>query len=219
MDVADLASLPQQVDEMLKAFPDINTVFLNAGMQTSFSLFEPSSSSDDAIANEITINLTSPIILTRLFMPHLQTFAQSGKPANLLITTAGLAYISFGFYPVYCPTQAAKHSFAVALRHQISSADVKVQKNLAVVEIAPPYVDTALDFNHRAQINELQGGSDKLVPPMALEEYLDKSMESLMELDAKGRPKKEVGVGVAQAGIDIWRGAFGPLLDRLGIDA
>ncbi|KAF2094065.1 NAD(P)-binding protein [Rhizodiscina lignyota] len=219
MDVADLASLPRQVDEILKAFPDLDTVFLNAGIQTSFSFFDPSSSSDDAIATEITTNLTSSIILTRFFMPHLQSIAQSGKPANLLITTSGLAYISFGFYPVYCPTQAARHSFAVALRQQIAATDAEVQKNLAVVEIAPPYVDTALDANHRAQVNAMQGGGDKLVRPMALEEYLDKSMEGLMELDAKGRPKKEVGVGIAQRGIDAWRGAFGPMLEGLGIDA
>ncbi|KAF1991033.1 NAD(P)-binding protein [Aulographum hederae CBS 113979] len=219
MDAADLASLPSQVDEILKAFPDIDTVFLNAGMQTSFSFFDPSSISDDAITNEITTNLTSPIILSRLFMPHLASLAESGKPANLLLTTSGLAYISFGFYPVYCPTQAAKHSFAVALRQQVNSAGAEVKKNLAIVEIAPPYVDTALDANHRARINELQGGKDTLVPPMGLEEYLDKSMEGLMEFAADGRLKKEVGVGIAQGGIDIWRGAFGPLLERLGIDA
>src|ERR1700761_3085686 len=137
MDTADIASLPSQVDEILKAFPDLDTVFLNAGIQSSFSFFDPSSSSDDAITKEITTNLTSPIILTRLFMPHLQSIAESGKPANLFITTSGLAYISFGYYPVYCPTQAARHSFAVALRQQINAAGAEVQKNLAVVEIAP----------------------------------------------------------------------------------
>ena len=164
MDAADLASLPSQVDEILKAFPDLDSVFLNAGMQTSFSFFDLSSTSDDAITDEITINLTSPSILTRLFMPHLQSIAQSGKPADLLITTSGLAYMSFGFYAVYCPTQAAKHSCAVALRQQINAAGAEVQKNLAVVEIAPLYVDTALDANHRAKVNAMQGGSN-LVPP------------------------------------------------------
>jgi short-subunit dehydrogenase involved in D-alanine esterification of teichoic acids len=218
MDASDIGSLPRHVDEILKAFPALDTVFLNAGIQTSFNFFDPSSSSDDMITNEVTINLTSPIILTRLFMPHLRSIAQS-TPANLFITTSGLAFISFGFYPVYCPTQAAKHSFAVALRQQIAFESAEVQKNLAVVEIAPPYVDTALDANHRAHVNELRGGSDRLVPPMPLEEYLDKSMEGLMELDEKGRPKKEVGVGIAQRGVDVWRGAFGPMLEGLGIDA
>ena len=219
MDVADLASLPRQVDEILRAFPDLDTVFLNAGIQSSFSFFDPSSSSDDTITTEVTTNLTSPIILTRLFMPHLQSVAQKGTRANFLITTSGLAYISFGIYPVYCPTQAARHSFAVALRQQVASAGAEVHKNLAILEIAPPYVDTALDANHRAQVNAMQGNSAKLVPPMPLKEYLDKSMEGLQELDAKGKPKKEVGVGIAQRGIDVWRGAFGPMLEGLGLDA
>lgn len=219
MDNTDLASLPGKVEEILTTFPDLDTIFLNAGMQASFSFFHPSSTSEDAIVNEITTNLTSPIILTRLFMPHLQAVAQSGKPANLLITTSGLAYIPFGFYPVYCPTQAAKHSFAVALRQQVASAGEEIHKNLAVVEIAPPYVDTPLDANHRVQVNEMQGGADKALPPMALEEYLDKSINGLKELDAKGRPKKEIGVGFSQQGIDAWRGAFGPVLEGLGIDA
>jgi short-subunit dehydrogenase involved in D-alanine esterification of teichoic acids len=127
--------------------------------------------------------------------------------------------MSFGWYPVYCPTQAARHSFAVALRQQVNAAGPEVKKNLAVAEIAPPYVDTALDQPHRAQVNAQQTESARLVQPMKLEDYLDESMKGLMELDANGKPKKEVGVGIAQRGIDAWRGAFQPILDAMGIDA
>jgi short-subunit dehydrogenase involved in D-alanine esterification of teichoic acids len=91
MDAADVDSLPQQVSELLKDFPDIDTVFLNAGVQTSFNFFDPSTTSDSSIANEVTTNLTAPIILTRLFMPHLQKVAQDGSAANFLITTVGLS--------------------------------------------------------------------------------------------------------------------------------
>jgi short-subunit dehydrogenase involved in D-alanine esterification of teichoic acids len=203
---------------LIKAYPDLSTVFLNAGIQTSFSFFDPSSTTDSSIQNEVTTNLTGPIILARLFLPHLKSVAESGKPSNLFITTSGLAYISFGVYPVYCPTQAARHSFAVALRQQIATAGEAVHKNLAVVEIAPPYVDTALDANHRKRLQE-QGDGPKLVSAMPLDEFLDKSLEGLMELDDKGRPKKEVGVGIAQGGINAWRGAFGPMLEGMGLDA
>ena len=219
MDVSDLSSLPCHVDELLKKFPDLDTVFLNAGIQVSFSFLDASTSSSEAVTNEINTNLTGPMILTHLLLPHLQTVASKGKSANLLFTGSGLAFIPLGVYPVYCPTMAAKHSFAVCLRQQIASADVNVQKNLAIQEIAAPYVDTDLDANHRDFVTAAQGGPGKAMPAMPLKGFLDKALQGMEELDEKGRPKKEVGVGFSQTGIDTWRGSFGKALEGMGIDA
>jgi uncharacterized oxidoreductase len=206
MDVSDLTSLSDHVSELTKAFPAINTVLINAGIQKSFSFTDPSTCSNESIVNEITTNITAPMILTRLFTPHLLSL---DKPASILLVSSGLAFLPIGYFPVYCATKAAVHSFAVSLRQQMKGT------NVSVVEIVPPYVDTGLDAEHRERINQAAEG--KGVPPMALGEYMDKTMAILEKGEVE--ELREVGVGSAEIRVSTWRGSFGKILEQMGIDA
>jgi len=118
-----------------------------------------------------------PIILARHFIPHLLSV---GHEANFLITSSGVAYIPLGIYLVYCPTKAAIHHFPVGLRQRLNGTNVNV------IEIAPPYVATELDAAHRPQ-----GGPG----PMPLDEYTDKTLETLNTNQAA--EIKEAAVGFA----------------------
>jgi short-subunit dehydrogenase involved in D-alanine esterification of teichoic acids len=207
------------VSGILKSHPTLDTVFINAGIQKSFSMLDVSSSTPSSITAEIDSNLTAPILLTRLLLPHLVSLAQAGHPAALLTTSSSLAYVPLGFYPAYCATKAGMHAFLVAVRAQVGAAPEVVRRNLSVVEIVPPYVDTRLDAAHRAEIVAMQGGEDKAFPAMPLEEYIEKVFAGLDEVDAEGRMKKEIGVGFGQVGIDTWRGSFGKILEDMGIDS
>ena len=208
MDVSAFSTLPEKVSEITKSFPDINTVFINAGIMKSFSFADPSTSSNEDIIEEVTTNLTAPLILARLFMPHLLSLK---KPVNILMTSSGLAFVPIGYYPVYCPTKAAIHSFCVALRQQLKPIGAAVN----VIEIAPPYVDTALDTAFRDRLNEAMG--DHAQTPMPLEEYMDKTMATLE--GSKASELREVATGFAEMGASIWRAAFGKVLAGMGIDA
>lgn len=145
--------------------------------------------------------------------------ATAGHPAALLATSSSLAYVPLGYYPAYCATKAGIHAFIVSVRAQVRAAPEAVQKNLSVVEIVPPYVDTGLDAEHRAEIVAMQGGADTAFPAMPLEEYIEQVFAGLEEVDAEGRLKKEIGVGFGQIGIDTWRGSFGKILEGMGIDS
>ena len=208
--MTDFQTLPTKVTELTASFPTIDTVFLNAGIMNSPSFADPSTSTNASIAAEITTNLTAPIILTRLLLPHL--LALNPKPASLLFTSSGLGFVPIGFYPVYCPTKAGIHSFCVTLRQQLNP---NPSNNVAVVEIVPPYVDTALDAGFRGRVNEALG--DKAPKPMGLDEYMDATMETLQGSDA--RDLKEVAVGFAEMGVSTWRASFGKVLEGMGIDA
>jgi len=59
---------------------------------------------------------------------------------------------------------------------------------------------------------ELQGGYEKAVSPMPLKEYMDSAIAGLQKEDLK-----EIAVGFSQMGVDAWRGAFGPILENLGL--
>lgn len=198
MDNADLSSLPGHVAELTRKFPTIDTVWINSGVQNAFKIADTSTSSDDRIADEVTINITAPMILTRLFVPHL--LAQ--QEATIMITTSGLAFVPMPVYPVYCPTKAAMHAFCVILRQSLKDT------NVHVIEIAPPKVSTELDANHVP-------GTGSKSPSLSIQEYTD---ETFKILDGhKASDLKEVAVGFAAMGASAWRGSIGQILERMNL--
>lgn len=199
MDMTDLGSLPKHVDILTKTYPNIDTVWVNGGIQTAFKFTELDSTSDSSVMNEINTNVTGPVILARHIIPFL---LKSKSEANFMITSSGLAFIPIASYPVYCPTKAFVHHFLVGLRQQLKGTNVNV------IEIAPPRVGTDLDVAHKAV-------SDQGPPGMALEEYTDKTFEILN--GNKASELKEVGTGFSQNGINAWRGSIGKILEGMGI--
>ena len=188
-------------------------------MQKLHSFLDSSSNPQD-IRAEIDTNLTAPLLLARLFLSHLQSVASAGKSANLFITGSTIGFLPMGFYPVYCPTKAAIHAFCVALRQQLAHVpDEAVQRNLNIVEVVPPYVDTGLDQEHRETIIQMQGGPEKAFKPMPLDEYMQQAFKALEAVDEGGRIQKEIGVGLGQVCVDLWREGFGKTLSSMGIDA
>ena len=155
LDVTQIDSISQHVSNIFSRFPDIDTVIISAGIQHSFSLFDPSSISDASITSEITTDLVAPILLSRAFLPHLSTIAASSRHANLILFSSALGFIPLPYFPVYCPTKAAVHAFCMSTRAQLGLATPEVQKYLSITEIVPPYVDTPLDAAHRAKMIEM----------------------------------------------------------------
>ena len=86
---------------------------------------------------------------------------------------------------------------------------------MSVIEIAPPYVDTALDAGFRDQVNDVIG--EHAPKPMALNEYMDATMKTLEGNNAKDL--KEVTIGFAELGVSTWRASFGKVMQGMGIDA
>ncbi|PYH88280.1 NAD(P)-binding protein [Aspergillus ellipticus CBS 707.79] len=217
-DITDSATLSTHVADILASHPTLDTVFVNAGIQRSFSMLDSSISTPESITSEIQANLTAPILISRAFLPHLLARASAGHPANLLITSSSIGYFPLPFYPVYCATKAAIHAFLVSLRAQVGFAAPDIQRNLSVVEVVPPYTDTGLDAAHRARIMAMQGGPDKAFAPMPLDEYIDAALPRILTPGPDGKLPKEVGVGFGQVGVDAWRGAFGPGLEGMGLN-
>ncbi|KIW69642.1 hypothetical protein PV04_05507 [Phialophora macrospora] len=188
MDNSDIPSLAGHAATLLAKYPDIDTVWVNSGIQYQGNFLSLDNFSDDKIITELNTNLTAPIILARHFVPHLLSLKREG---NFLVTSSGLGYVPMGLFPVYCPTKAGVHSFLVGLRETL--ADSKVN----VIEIAPPYVRTELDAANRL---------DKVVTPMELDDYTEKTLEILASNPASAI--KEAAVGFAEMGSKKWRDAY-----------
>lgn len=188
-----------------------------AGIMQTSSFFDPSTNSDSAVEKEVNTNLTFPIIAARTFIPFLAARAAQDKPAAFIPVTSGLAYIPMGLYPVYCPTKAGLHTFAITLRQQLNFAPEAVRKNLSICELSPPYVDTDLDANFRDSVNAIIG--ENAHPPMPLQEYLDKAVAGLEKRGEDGKMLKEIPVpGFSELGVTTWRESFGKVLNGMGVE-
>lgn len=78
-----------------------------------------------------------------------------------------------------------------------------------VVELVSPYVDTGLDAQFREVSIRIQG--ENAAKPMPLKEYMDTAVAGFEN------GEKDISTGFSQIGVDAWRGAFGPILNKFNL--
>lgn len=144
--VAVAADREALFDWVTTAFPEVNVLINNAGVQLHTNLTQPVDLQKLALETET--NFIAPVHLASLFAQHL-----SSKPqAAIINVSSGLAFAPIAFMPVYCATKAAVHSLTLSLRHQLKNTSVKV------FEIIPPSVDTELGHHNRDDKTQSHGG-------------------------------------------------------------
>jgi uncharacterized oxidoreductase len=134
--VCDVASEPDRLalfHWVTQEFPELNVLVNNAGIQLHADLQDFQRPWLEQ-QSEIAINFEAPVHLAILFIP----FLKKQKSAAIINITSGLAFTPGAFAPVYSATKAALHSFTLSLRYQLSDT------NIAVIEVAPPAVNTDL---------------------------------------------------------------------------
>ena len=132
-DITNKRSLLTLVEWATKRFKSLNVLVNNAGIQRSVDFTRGPKDLIMAEA-EIAVNLTAPIQLSVLMIPHLRRQKQSA----IINISSGLAFTPLADVPVYSATKAAVHSFSLSLRHQLRNTLTRV------FEVAPPMVATAL---------------------------------------------------------------------------
>lgn len=139
LDLAALESLPEQLQKISKAHPDIDAVICCAGRGQFGSLEE---FSYDQIRSLIDLNFVSQAYVARAFMPTLKK--QQSSTLIFIGSEAALKGSRKG--SIYCATKFAVRGLAQALRDECSKSGV------AVSIVNPGMVKTAffdeLDFTH-----------------------------------------------------------------------
>jgi uncharacterized oxidoreductase len=128
--IEDIRALHTKVT---KEFPDVNVIINNAGIMKTVNMLQESQS-DNGFVDEININLSGPILMAKLFLPHLRKKSE----AAIINVSSGLAFVPLPTSPIYCATKAGLHSFTQSLRVQLQKTSVKV------FEFAPPATATEL---------------------------------------------------------------------------
>ena len=108
---------------------DLTVLVNNAGIQNWMDVSDENfyKKAND----EITINALAPVHLTNLFL-------DLASIKTVMNVTSGLAFVPLAKVPVYCATKAFMRSFTLSLRHILK------QKNIEVIEIIPPALNTDL---------------------------------------------------------------------------
>lgn len=163
VDTADQDSVQAAASGLIREYPDLNVVINNAGIQRPLDFGSDAPLHQIALHEEIDTNIHGVIRVTNAFLPHLK----SRPSATIINVSSGLAYVPIARYPVYCATKAFVHSFTISLRHQLKNTSVRV------IELAPPWVATDLDANHRHQPAAEGAG------PMPLADFIAATMQEL----------------------------------------
>jgi len=137
-DAGDRAALAREVTAV-----GLDGLINNAASQQLMDFTAPAQ--ERAVAREIALNLTAPVLLTDALLPHLMARPQ----AAVVNITSGLALTPKRSAPVYCATKAGLRSFTKALRWQLDGTGVRV------MEVLPPVVDTEMTAGR---------GANKLTP-------------------------------------------------------
>ncbi|KQO20953.1 cytochrome C [Flavobacterium sp. Leaf82] len=108
---------------------DLNVLVNNAGIQKWVSVTD--ADFYESMKAEIATNIEAPLHLTSLFV-------QLESLNTVMNVTSGLAFSPFAKVPVYSATKAFFRSFTISLRHILKA------KNIEVIEIVPPALNTDL---------------------------------------------------------------------------
>ncbi|KAG2420783.1 hypothetical protein HFD88_000397 [Aspergillus terreus] len=134
-DISKVDEIPQFVADVTTKSPDIDCVFLNAGVQRMTDLTSQDKWDEKTFDEVMHVNFTCIVALTRAFLPFLQ--AQKG-PTSFIFTGSNLAIVPAAVMPAYSASKAALNAFVLCLREQLRESTVKI------IELSPPAVQTEL---------------------------------------------------------------------------
>lgn len=185
-DITNLAEIPQFVQEVTKKHPDLDSIFLNSGIQRGFDFSKPETVDLAMLELEFRTNYLSYMHLTTAFIPFLQ---KQDKETSLIFTSSGLALLPLPRCPNYCASKAALHHMILVLREQLRAGP----GNIKVIEIFPPAVQTELhDEKHQPDIKDGRSMG------MPLEEFTNEAWKGLVE------GKEQIPVGFAGKAFDAF---------------
>ncbi|KAL6237411.1 hypothetical protein BDW75DRAFT_228764 [Aspergillus navahoensis] len=201
-DITQTDRAPEFAKEVTTKYPDIDSVYLNAGVQRAHDLTQEGGWDLQAFNSEFHTNFTSAVSLVHAFLPFLKGKAKT-QPASFIFTGTNLAIVPAASMPAYSASKTALNVFILCLREQL-----KQSSKLKVIEVSPPAVQTELhDYmgTHGATIgmplnqfideafSGLQKGLDQIIVGNVVDEetFLDivEKRRSLFEKLAMGMRK------------------------------
>ncbi|HKL03971.1 MAG TPA: SDR family oxidoreductase [Cryomorphaceae bacterium] len=133
-DISNPKDLDKAISRIESEWGELDILVNNAGVVSAGAFHE---TSDDDIINQVDINLTGVLLLTKRCLPLLL----KSPEAAIVNVSSGLGYIAWPFYAVYATTKAGLRQFSDALRREYH------MHPLHVLTVYPTATDTAMMDN------------------------------------------------------------------------
>jgi uncharacterized oxidoreductase len=165
LDVEQEHSIDAFAARICERFSNLNVLINNAGISRRENF--TTGNTDISVSRSIIMtNIVGVLEMTAAFLPRLMR-----QPSSTIITTSsGLGFVPFAPFPTYSATKAFLHSWVQSLRFQLRETSVEV------LELIPPYVQTALAGPH--------GTTDLHAMPLA--DYVTEVMRFFDNPDSSG---------------------------------
>jgi short-subunit dehydrogenase involved in D-alanine esterification of teichoic acids len=178
-DITNLDGINDFASSITESHPDLDCVFLNAGIQRGMNFGKPESIDFKVIGEEFTTNYLSYLRLTTAFLPFLQS--KKDQQTAIIYTTSGLALVPLLRCPNYSATKAALHHMILCIRVQVAQEG---RGNVKIIELGPPAVQTELHDEDKQP--DIKNGRSLGMP---IDEFTDEAWEGL----SKGEEQVWVG--------------------------
>ncbi|EJD35883.1 NAD(P)-binding protein [Auricularia subglabra TFB-10046 SS5] len=164
-DVGGTKKAEEFVTKLIKEYPQVDAIIINAGIQRAQNWFEPASVDLQALDQEWEQNYVAVLHLSKHILTH---FKKQNKGA-LVTVTSGLAAVPKADTANYCASKAAVRSLSLSLREAWHDTPISIR------EISPPLVESEL-HDHQGMTSAL---SRYWVP---LNEYIPNTIKQLVEV-------------------------------------
>lgn len=161
--VGNPQDLNRIVDRVEEEWGHLDILINNAGVVSAGLL---SDLSDEDILQQINVNLTGLILLTKKSLPLLKK-SNEGAIINI---SSGYGYIAMPFYSVYAATKAAVKQFSDAMRRELH------QYPLHIMTVYPSATDT--NMMKTAEVQEMDTPQE--VAKQSVRGLFDKDIEVIM---------------------------------------
>ncbi len=162
-DISQLKDIQKIYSRVHQEWGMLDMLINNAGVVSAGHL---ETISDEDIIEQLNINVTGLILLTKYLLPLLK----ERKEAMLINVSSGLGLIGLPFYAVYAATKAAVHQFSEALRRELKDFPIHV------MTVYPTGTDTPM----MKSANTAAMDSPELVAQKTVEGMTNKEIEVIL---------------------------------------
>lgn len=162
-DVSQLEDVKNAAKTVAGEWGELDILINNAGVVSAGSL---DNISDEDIINQVNINVTGLVLMTKYFLPLIKE-SDEGAIVNV---SSGLGYIGMPYYSVYAATKAAVRHFSESMRRELAKYPIHV------MTIYPTATDT--DMMKSANVEDMD--SAEKVARASVNGLLTKEMEVIL---------------------------------------